>query len=984
MSKALESGIMWVPIVPHLWCYTALAPWTTRQMEQTVFAELEHSPLDDVWVALDLETTGLSPQKDEIIEIGAVKFQERRVLETYQSFVNPRRRLNDFIRGLTGITQADVDQAPSFSALGGALASFIGLAPIVGHNISFDLAFLAQSGLKLSNPTCDTWEMAFVLYPTLREYSLEKLASSLNVRRSRAHRAVDDCLATKEVFLRLLAKLSKLDVYTTAEMGRVAARSSWGLSYLLGRLEGSRLGGRGAGLRSPTVEDASVQATGLDVEALTRRLKQPRPLRPSRQSASLDVEHVASLLEEGGPLSRTLPGFEQRPEQVDMARSVAEAINEGGRLVVEAGTGVGKSLAYLLPAAIYALTNNRRVVISTNTINLQDQLLTKDVPLLVRALAGVDGIPSQELKFCQLKGRANYLCLRRWGHLRSTEVLSDGEARLLAKTLTWLGDTETGDRGEMNLGSWRSAAPWDRLSAQGAAECPRPTEPCFLRAAREKAAASHLVIVNHALLLSDLTAGGSALPDYDVLIVDEAHHLEEEATKHLGFDVGRSGFDDYLQALGGDRGLCDEAVMAFRGSSAAATRSRSVEEVAAGATRLVPVVRDNVAKLFAILEGIVWGPKEGASGPGDDTRITSATRAQPGWSELEIQWHNVDVSLSELDGSLRTLEVSLEGLEEAGLINYEGLMMELANTQQVGADLRQRLAELVVRPAEDAIYWVTRVGMRQDPVMHAAPLHVGETLDKTLYSRKECVIMTSATLSANGTFNHLCERTGFEDARELLLGSPFDYPNAALLCIPEDMPEPSSWAYQAALEQAVSDAALAVGGQTMALFTSHASLRAVAGAIRGDLQARGLTVLAQGVDGTPRQLVRRFLDDPHSVLLGTASFWEGVDLAGESLRVLLVARLPFNVPTEPVFEARSELYEDPFNSYSVPQAVLRLRQGFGRLIRTKTDRGAAVVLDRRIVSRRYGKVFLDSLPPVTIRTCGLPDLANEIRGWVGA
>ena len=932
-------------------------------------------PLEDVWVALDLETTGLSPEADEIIEIGAVKFQGDRVLDTYQTFVNPQRRLSGFIRRFTGITQAEVDAAPPFSSVAGALASFIGPTPVVGHNVAFDLGFLDRSGLRLSNPRSDTWDMAFVLFPELRDYSLAGLAGWLGIGHPRPHRAVDDAQIAMQIFLRLVERLSDLDPYTLAEMRRLSTRSRWVMSYLLERLEAD-----GERMRQPPLSEVGV--TGLDIGDLRRRLRSERALRSQQRTVELDVDLVASLLGEGGPLSRAMTGFEERAEQVEMARAVAEAINRGHRLIVEAGTGVGKSLAYLIPAALYALRNNRRVVVSTNTINLQEQLLNKDIPMLVQALALVDGDAAEDFRYTQLKGRANYLCLKRWNHLRSLETLTDGEGRLLAKTLVWLQRTDTGDRGELNLGHRRAAAAWDRISAQGAVECPRPTGPCFLKAARDKAASSHLVIVNHALLLADLIMGGSVIPGHDLLIIDEAHHLEDQATRHLGFELGRSSFDGHLQALGGDRGLLNEAIAAFRGSSAAVTRRRTVEEVVAGAFPLIPATRDHVARLFSILEAVFDAQGYDGAGRDNGLRVTSATRSQPAWSEVEIQWENVDASMSDLASALGRLEVSLEGLEEAGLLDYEGLTSELANAHQVGSELRQRLTEFVVHPKEDGVYWATRVGRDVDLLLHAAPLHVGQALDEMLYSRKDCVVMTSATLSANESFAHICERTGFADPDELLLGSPFDYPRAALLCVPDDMPEPNSWAYQPAVEQAVMDAVLAVGGHTMALFTSHASLQTTAAAIRGNLRARGITVLAQGIDGTPPQLVRRFIEDPKSVLLGTASFWEGVDLAGDSLKVLLVARLPFNVPSEPVFAARSELYDNPFNQYAVPQAILRLRQGFGRLIRTKTDRGVAVVLDRRILSRRYGKAFVGSLPPVTLKTCGLGELPHEIRKWL--
>ena len=965
------------------------------------------SPLDDVWVSLDLETTGLSPDSDDIIEFGAVKFQGERTVDTFQSFVNPNRRLSDFIRRYTGITQREVDRAPPFSMVARDLAPFIGTAPIVGHNVAFDLGFLGSNGLRLSNPLCDTWDLAFVLLPESREYSLAKLAASLGISHPQPHRAIEDALVTRDLFLELSERAAKLDLYTLAEMERLASRSSWVLSYLLRGLTSHKITADAYSQPSPAVpksvgrgvppagryaetppeqprRPSYVSAAGLDFQALRERLGHSRALRPNQTVQKVDVEQVESLLRDRGPLARVMPGFEERDEQIAMARAVTEAINEGKRLIVEAGTGVGKSLAYLLPAALYALLNNRRVVVSTNTINLQEQLLTKDVPVLVDALAGADGVSAHDLLYTQLKGRANYLCLKRWSTLCASDSLSDDEARLLSKVLVWLGATATGDRSELNLASRNAAAPWERLSAQGALECIGAGGACFLRAARERAASAHLVIVNHALLMSDLIAGRALIPDYDILIVDEAQHLEEEATRHLGFELGQGSFDDHFQSLAGERGLLNRVGPALRGSGTVETRRGSIEEIGVRITTLLPSVRDRVAGMFAVLGGLLDELAEEETFAGQGTRVTSATRSQPGWSHLEVQWENVDVSLAELQNDLAVLTTSLEGLDEAGVADYEGLLMETVNTLQRNAELRQRLAEFIPQPDPDGIYWVSRTRRAGDLMLHAAPLHVGEQLEKLLFGQKESVVLTSATLSTNGTFGHIRERTGFDGAEELLLGSPFDYPRAALLCVPEDMPEPTSWAYGAAVEQAVIDSTVAAGGSTMVLFTSHASLQAAAAGIRGTLRAQGFDVLAQGVDGPPHRLLRSFLDNPRSVLLGTSSFWEGVDLAGESLKVLLVARLPFSVPTEPVFAARSEQYEESFNGYAVPQAILRIRQGFGRLIRTRTDRGVVVILDRRIVSRGYGKSFMRSLPPVTLESCKLLELSDKIRNWIEA
>ena len=964
------------------------------------------SPFEEIWVALDLETTGLSASDDEIIEVGAVKFRSDQLLDTFQTFINPYSRLSDFIKGFTGITQAEVDRAPPFSAMASELVGFIGPAPVVGHNLAFDLAFLEKKGLRISNPTCDTWDLAYVLLPGLPAYSLSKLSRWLDVKHPRPHRAVEDALATRDVFVELLVKMREMDPYILAEMQRLSSRSNWVLSSVLTDMVSRQPGDWAHSTQAPGWMQSTVEATvsndigpvqprptgqsleagisGVDIEDLRRRLQRERSLRPNQETSELDLDYVASLLKSGGPLAAVISGFEERSEQVSMAKAVATAINGGQRLIVEAGTGVGKSLAYLLPALLYASMNNKRVVVSTNTINLQEQLVNKDVPTLLRALASADLLPEEGIRFTQLKGRANYLCYRRWSHLRSSESLNEDEARLLAKTLVWLRTTTTGDRSELNLGHRSAAAPWDRLSAQGAFQCLSLGGPCFLRAARERAAASHLVIVNHALLMSDLTSGGTLIPEADILIVDEAHHLEDEATRRLGFELGQSRFDEHLRSLTGDRGLLNEAVSSFRGASAAETRRRAVEEVAADAVALIPDLREKIAALFALLSQLVADRLEDGVDHGREVSVTGGIRAQPAWSELEMLWGDVDALLKVLGDTLRRLEFTLGELEHAGLLDYQGLLIEAANTFQRTSDLRERLAEFISRPGSNEVYWMTAARQSGEIVLHGAPLQVGETLNSLMFSQKRCVVMTSATLSANGSFEHTSDRTGFAHDAELLVGSPFDYPNAALLCVPEDMPEPGSGAYQKAAERAITEITLGIGGRTMALFTSHASLRATAANLRETLTAQGIAVLAQGIDGTPHQLIRRFLEDPCAVLLGTASFWEGVDLAGESLVALLVMRLPFSVPSEPVFAARSESYEDPFNEYAVPQAVLRLRQGFGRLIRTSTDRGAAVILDRRIISRRYGKAFLDSLPPVTFRRSRVDDLRDEVVRWVGA
>ena len=958
-------------------------------------------PSEDVWVAFDLETTGLDAQKDAIIEIGAVKFQGGRTLDTFETFVNPQRRISPFISNLTGIRQRDLDRADTIERVAASFISFVGASPLIAHNADFDLGFLRSSGIDFTNPVIDTFDLAYVVRPDAPSYSLENMAQRLELPHDRPHRALDDATAAKMLFLSLLQDASELDPMTLTAMQRLAQASNWSLAYLLNGIAANprvpslsveelgkeqkplppRWGKAGMGVKSqpqasPDDTESNIGINGIDMHCISRRLHAGGVLREHESITPVDAGMVASMFSEGGALSQALDGFEARSEQAQMAQAVTEAINDGERIIIEAGTGVGKSLAYLLPAALYALANGKRVVISTNTINLQEQLLQKDVPILVNALKSVEG-GGEGLRFTPLKGRANYLCMRRWNTMSSSPDPSPDDARMLAKTMLWLGSTASGDRAEINLGHPRAAAPWDRLSANNARGCLRNESVCFLRSARERAAASHLVIVNHALLLSNATVGGTLIPDYDVLIIDEAHHLEEEATNHLGFELTQASFNDHFQNLSGEAGLPNQATTAFRTATTdTADRRETVEAVVDEIARLLPRMRDSIARLLSGLEGMAQRPN---SPYAQQTRITRGTRANPRWSELEIGWENADLALAELGRQLANLQRALSDLEEAGLLNYESLVNDLADAAQQNDTLRRQLKEFVVAPEDDAIYWLTLSARRAELSLHSAPLHVAEQLDELVFSQTRSVIMTSATLSTEQTFDHIIERTGFKDARELLLGSPFDYPSAAVLCLPNDMPEPRSWAYQEALEAAIKDAAIAADGRTMALFTSYSALRSTASSIRDDLKTRGIEVLQQGADGPPAQVVRRFMQNPKAVLLGTASFWEGVDLPGDTLSVLIVARLPFTVPSEPVFQARSELYDNAFMQYAVPQAILRLRQGFGRLIRTKTDRGAVIILDRRVTASRYGSAFLRSLPPARRVDCELYQIPHIIR-----
>jgi Rad3-related DNA helicase len=406
---------------------------------------------------------------------------------------------------------------------------------------------------------------------------------------------------------------------------------------------------------------------------------------------------------------------------------------------------------------------------------------------------------------------------------------------------------------------------------------------------------------------------------------------------------------------------------------------RNVAEVES----LAPRLRELWASFWAAAERFTDAQRKGGSDEPLQVLLTLPLRRQRSWSELAHAWENLDVALGQLINRLAQLQRFLEGAKLPALGDTDTLMMEAADIQDNLNRLREQLGIIIGTGDEQSIHWMARDPSKGNITLNAAPLEVSTTLAELLFSRKECVVLTSATLSTQGTFDYVRQRLGFpEDTTELLVGSPFDYQKAALLIIPEDMPPPNADDYIGAISRVLIDLGKHLEGHTMALFTSYAALRSVSQQIRASLIGEGIEVLAQGVDGSPQQLIRRFTENPQSVLLGTSSFWEGVDLTGGVLKALVLTRLPFQVPTDPIVKARSDQYQDSFNEYSVPQAVLRFRQGMGRLIRSKADKGAIIVLDKRITGRSYGHAFLKSIPPCTLKPSSLATVGTLAADWV--
>ena len=933
---------------------------------------------DEVLISLDLETTGLSSEEDAIIEIGAIKFRGGEEIETFDTLVNPHRPLSYRISTLTGINQDELDAAPDFSEVSGRLSAFIGNLPIVGQNIGFDLEFLRVQGLTFPNTIYDILDVASVLMPRMPDYTLGTLARELEVPTPVQHRALADAVTVKGVLMALLEKASALDLPTLAEINRLSASSSWSWRPLFIELERDKVGRTSLWDR---------QAWEADYVPRPADLPERKPLQAEGATKPLDLKWLSAFLGEGGAMAQVFTGFEHRPGQVSMMKRVARALNDGQQVIVEAGTGIGKSIAYLLPAIVFALENRTPVVVSTNTINLQEQLMTKDIPDLLQVLSKAnDRLAGADLQIAQLKGRSNYLCLRRWNSWRQTPGLPWDEARFLLRLLLWVNVTATGDRAELPLNRAEMDL-WPRACASEdncvTTRCAYYPGGCFLYRARQLAQGAHVIVVNHALLLSDLAKSGSLLPEYRRLIVDEAHRLEEEATDQLGFEVSEHDIYDCLDQFSDRGGLGSRIRGHLRNATLTASRRRQLtdrlKELQDGARS----ARDRAAALVQTLGSFVQATRRGGRAEYEtNMRITGAVRGQPKWTDVELVWESFDLETANAEKGLGELYAVMDELPEGRGHDMAALLAELSSLRQRVRTLRAQVESVVASPDAKAIYWLV-LNPQYGLSLHAAPLHVGEILERTLFSQKDSVVLTSATLTTGGSFGYVKNALGISDADELAIEAPFDYKSSTMIYLPQDIPEPETPGYQQGVAVALTELSRATRGRTLVLFTSHAALRTAYAAVQETLGRDGILVLGQGIDGSPRKVLNHLKSNPDTVVFGTSAMWEGVDVVGQALSVLVITRLPFAVPTDPVFSARSELYDDPFNEYMVPRAVLRFKQGFGRLIRSWSDRGVVVIMDRRVQSKSYGRVFLDSLPKCTVKRGGLRQLPQEVVNWLG-
>ncbi|PKQ16888.1 MAG: DNA polymerase III subunit epsilon [Actinobacteria bacterium HGW-Actinobacteria-7] len=898
---------------------------------------------------LDIETTGYDASRDRIIEVAAAIMRGPEVLERFSSLVDPMVPVPTEITKLTGIDDQTVQGAPCAEAAVARLAEFAGGREVVAHNGAFDRGFLeAVAGRGVVATTwLDSLVFTRIGLPRVRSHRLTDLAAAFAPELTdSAHRAAHDVEALTRIWRVALTGVAELEPGLISRIAGLAPSAPWPERPWLARIA------------------AAHPRAAYDLKEVRRRRVAADKGETLRDADDIECtcpasEEVAAEFATGGLAGRMYPGFEKRSEQVEMARAVLASFETSTHVAIEAGTGVGKSMAYLVPAALFSLENRVGVGVATKTNALMDQLVYHELPRLNEALGG-------ELRYVALKGYDHYPCLRKLE--RAAGELHDGSdpelISAIAMLIAWVGQSAWGDLDAVNL-HWRREL---RASVQASqADCTHKRcryypNLCYLHGVRRRAASSNIVVTNHALLFRDVVAQGGILPPVRHWIIDEAHSAESEARKQLTLGASQLELSVVLGALHTKRGGLLESV-----------RKKLAGDQHAGALLgLITQMEEGTQRCATLAQSLFEFVKDLAPLAGDsdydaaELWLTDQVRESGPWGTVASTGRSLARRLAELLAEGRELVTRLEeyGPEASDpRADLVGLLTRLAD-QHLG------LVAVVDGENDALVYSATldrRAGINAEKLV-AERLDIGEVLAEDLYPRAHSVVFTSATIAAGESFEHFARSVGLDRLdrakwRALRLESSYEFERQMAVFVPTDLPEPREAGYLSRLEALLEGVHVAMGGSVLTLFTNRRDMERLHALLEPRLRTKGLDLICQRRGTSAKRLRDEFLADEHLSLFALKSFWEGFDAKGDTLRCVVVPKLPFGRPTDPLScERERREGRAAWNRYSLPEAVLELKQAAGRLIRSSTDTGCLVIADARVVRKGYGARFLEALP----------------------
>ncbi|MFD1707156.1 ATP-dependent DNA helicase DinG [Siminovitchia sediminis] len=926
------------------------------------------------YVVVDVETTGNSFQKGaKIIQISAVVVKHGRIVDQFTSFINPGHPIPPFIKELTGIYEDDVAQAPKFSDLADEIFHLLEGAVFVAHNVKFDRSFIAGE-LKeagFSNPivqTLDTVELANILLPEAESYKLGELSDQMELEHDHPHQADSDALATAELFIQLLEKTRKLPLATLEMLKQLAKKLNNSLFYFF---------------------DSIWQEKSREWELLPDHLEQFRGIvlkkkeLPALEARVHPPVYPKGRQEKSRLLEQSFGQFEMRSGQLEMMDTVYESFTCDIHAVIEAGTGIGKSIGYLLPSVYFAAAAQEKVMISTYTIQLEHQLLEKEVNILSKALPF-------SFQAALIKGREHYINMFKFEQtLREKESAYD-ETITKMKILIWLLYTETGDIAELNLSSggklFCKRICNDRTMIQQ--NDPWSSRDFYLHS-RKLASQADIIITNHAMLVADMEHEG--LPPCDRIVIDEAHHLEKVVRTKLGQVL------DYnkIKFLIGKLGTSDKKKQLSRLNHCISRLGELPEIHTFLLDQYISDLEAETDDLFSMLGQLIKKGKSGRSNSKrQKLRITDSVRTSRSWFHIQVcaerflDFHN---------------RISKGILERLKFINKHQTMLppsDLAFMEEMTTfwnqweNIQRQIDPLISGSDSKEVIWLesdqTYLPMRTS--VHRQPLHIDWFLSEQLFAKKKSIVLTSASLAANQSFAYFNRETGIDSFNriEKAIDSPFPYGERVKMFIPTDLPQISTTPMTEFAEiischlAAIADAA---EGRMLVLFTSYELLKTTYELLQDSNALEDFLLLADGVSsGSRNRLVKSFQQFKKAILFGSGSFWEGIDIPGDDLSCLVVVRLPFSPIDEPLTAAKMDAVKssgrNPFSAYSLPEAIIQFKQGFGRLIRKQTDRGVFFVFDQRILTSAYGRAFIRSIPPVQYEKGPIEQLIPSVENWL--